>query len=204
MLKTFLLIVSIYFLFLPVSFSQVTTYSDLLKEPIYTSIKKALENRDQVYRLKLKGNIHCDSLPDLIFQFPNLQELTVTRSRITKLNHRINELQYLVYLDVSNNRLIDLPDEICDLKFLQYLIINRNMIYVLPEQMGKLSNLKMIDAWGNQFYKLPESITLLKDNLKILDILQIPVKEEEYLEMKKLLPYTEILYTPVCPCVLDR
>lgn len=203
-LKNILLLVSLLLLItFPLS-SQVLTYSDLLKEPVYTSIKKALENPDKVYRLKLKGSLHSDSLPDVIFQFTNLQELSVTRSKITKLNHRINELQYLVYLDVSNNRLVTLPNEICDLKFLQYLIINRNMIYELPRDIGKLSRLKMIDAWGNQFYKLPESITLLKDHLKILDILQIPIKEEEFLEMKRLLPHTEILYTPVCPCVLDR
>ncbi|HPE40226.1 MAG TPA: hypothetical protein PLI77_03960 [Bacteroidales bacterium] len=204
MLRTFLLISSLLLFFPPLLFPQITTYADLLKEPVYTSLKKALQNPDKVYRLKLKGSLHADSLPDVIFQLPNLQELTVTRSKITKLNHRINELQYLVYLDISNNRLVTLPNEICDLKFLQYLIINRNMIYELPRDIGKLSQLKMIDAWGNQFYKLPESVTLLKDHLKILDILQIPIKEEEFLEMKRLLPHTEILYTPVCPCVLDR
>ena len=180
------------------------TYADLLKEPVYTSIKKALENPDKVYRLKLKGSLHCDSLPEVIFQFPNLQELTINRARISILNHRINELQYLVYLDISSNRLVKLPEELCDLQFLQYLIINRNMIYELPTQMGKLTHLKMLDAWGNQFFKLPDSMSNLKETLKMMDILQIPIKEEEYQVMKAMLPNTEILYTPVCPCVLDR
>ncbi|HNX21327.1 MAG TPA: hypothetical protein PKG88_03090 [Bacteroidales bacterium] len=203
-LKNILLLVSLLLLITFPLASQVLTYTDLLKEPVYTSIKKALENPDKVYRLKLKGSLHCDSLPDVIFQFRNLQELTITRAKIATLNHRITELQYLVYLDISSNRLVKLPEELCDLQFLQYLIINRNMIYELPDQMGKLTNLKLIDAWGNQFFKLPESMSNLKETLKMMDILQIPIKEEEYQVMKAMLPNTEILYTPVCPCVLDR
>lgn len=202
--KTFLLIVlNLLFIFEYVN-GQLATYEELLKQPVYTSIKKALENPDQVYRLKLSGNIHCDTIPDVIFQFKNLQELTITRAKLLKINHKINELQYLVYLDISNNRLVDLPEEICDLPNLQFLIISRNKIYKLPENIGNLSSLKMIDAWDNIFYTLPQSITKLKDSLKMLDILQIPIKDEEYIEMKKLLPNTEILYTPVCPCMLDR
>lgn len=203
-LKTFLLIVSLLLCyFVPVS-GQMLTNEELFKQPVYTSLKKALENPEQVYRLKLKGRLKSDSIPDEIFKFVNLQELTLNGNRLYKINKRISELQYLVYLDLSRNKLVDLPEEICDLEYLRALIINRNLIYKLPENLGKLKNLMIIDAWGNQFYELPKSISLLKDNLKMLDILQIPIKEEEYLEMKKMLPNTEILYSIVCPCVLDR
>lgn len=203
-LKTFLLTASLFcYGFLSVS-AQMLTNEELFKQPVYTSLKKALENPEKVYRLKLKGRLKSDSIPDEIFKFVNLQELTLNGNRLYKINKRISELQYLVYLDLSRNKLVDLPEEICDLQFLRALIINRNLIYKLPENIGKLKNLMLIDAWGNQFYELPQSITLLKDNLKMLDILQIPIKEEEYLEMKKLLPNTEILYSIVCPCVIDR
>lgn len=203
-LKTFLLTASLFcYGFLSVS-AQMLTNDELFKQPVYTSLKKALENPEQVYRLKLKGRLKSDSIPDEIFKFVNLQELTLNGNRLYKINSRISELQYLVYLDLSRNKLVDLPEEICDLQFLRALIINRNLIYKLPENIGKLKNLMLIDAWGNQFYELPQSISLLKDNLKMLDILQIPIKEEEYLEMKKMLPNTEILYSIVCPCVIDR
>lgn len=203
-LKTFLLTASLFcYGFLSVS-AQMLTNEELFKQPVYTSLKKALENPEKVYRLKLKGRLKSDSIPDEIFKFVNLQELTLNGNRLYKINKRISELQYLVYLDLSRNKLVDLPEEICDLQFLRALIINRNLIYKLPENIGKLKNLMLIDAWGNQFYELPQSITLLKDNLKMLDILQIPIKEEEYLEMKNLLPNTEILYSIVCPCVIDR
>ncbi len=193
-LKTFLLIVSLLLCyFVPVS-GQMLTNEELFKQPVYTSLKKALENPEQVYRLKLKGRLKSDSIPDEIFKFVNLQELTLNGNRLYKINKRISELQYLVYLDLSRNKLVDLPEEICDLEYLRALIINRNLIYKLPENLGKLKNLMIIDAWGNQFYELPKSISLLKDNLKMLDILQIPIKEEEYLEMNKMLPNTEILY----------
>lgn len=203
-LKTFLLFGSLFLgVIYPIS-AQMLTNEELLKQPVYTSLKKAMENPEQVYRLKLKGRLKSDSIPDEIFNLVNLQELTLNGNRLLKVNRRISELQYLVYLDLSRNRLVDLPEEICDLEFLRALIINRNLIYKLPENMGKLKNLMLIDAWGNQFYQLPQSITLLKDNLKMIDLLQIPMKEEEYLEMKKMLPNTEILYSIVCPCVLDR
>lgn len=203
-LKTFLLIFSLLLCcFVPVS-AQMLTNEELLKQPVYTSLKKALENPEQVYRLKIKGRLKSDSLPEDIFKLVNLQELTLNGNRLLKVNRRISELQYLVYLDLSRNRLVDLPEEICDLQFLRALIINRNLIYKLPENLGNLKNLMLIDAWGNQFYELPKSIALLKDNLKMIDLLQIPLKEEEYLEMKKMLPNTEILYSIVCPCAIDR
>lgn len=203
-LKIFLLIFSLLgSLYIPLS-AQMLTNEELLKQPIYTSLKKALENPEQVYRLKLKGRIKSDSIPEEIFKLVNLQELTLNGKRLVKVNKRISELQYLVYLDLSKNRLVELPEEICDLQFLRALIINRNLIYKLPENIGNLKNLMLIDAWGNQFYELPKSISSLKDNLKMIDLLQIPLKEEEYLEMKKMLPETEILYTIVCPCSIDR
>jgi len=183
---------------------QVTTNEELMKQPVYTSIKKAMEHPEQVYRLKLTGNLHCDSIPLEVFQFINLQELTINWGRLNILNHNIDAFQYLVYLDLSNNRLVNLPEEICNLQFLKSLVISRNKIYMLPENIGNLKNLQIIDAWDNQFYCLPASIVKLKDSLKMIDLLQIPIKDEEYNEMKRLLPNTEILFTPVCPCMIDR
>lgn len=87
--KTFLLIVLNLLFILEYVNGQVATYEELLKQPVYTSIKKALENPDQVYRLKLSGNIHCDTIPDVIFQFKNLQELTITRAKLLKIKHKL-------------------------------------------------------------------------------------------------------------------
>ncbi|MCQ2269950.1 MAG: leucine-rich repeat domain-containing protein [Bacteroidales bacterium] len=167
---------------------------------IYKSLEEALANPDKVYRLKLVNKRRMDSLPEKIFQLKNLRELTVKGCKLNVLNQHISQLSKLIYLNVSCNHLVRLPQTIGDMTQLKGLVISRNKIYELPETMGKMKSLEILDAWDNPLYVLPESIAQLSESLKIFDLRQVAVREEELEKMEKLLPKTNILTTSYCDC----
>ncbi|MCQ2285611.1 MAG: hypothetical protein MJZ76_01900 [Bacteroidales bacterium] len=159
---------------------------------------------DKVVRLVIKKCKKCDSLPDFVFSFPNLRELVCSRCNLKVFNKQIAQLSKIRLLDVSGNKLVRLPEEIGQLKDLQTLIINRNKIESLPETIGELRKLEMIDAWDNPLYVLPKSISKLAKTLKLIDLRQIPLRANEFDDMEKLLPKTDIKVTSVCECENDR
>lgn len=182
--------------------AQPLNATALQQQPVFTSIDEALKTPESVYRLKLK--IKADSLPEEIFQFVNLQELVVSKCRLSVVNARISELAFLQRLDVSNNQLVRLPENLCLLSNLKELIISRNHIEELPNDIGNLLNLEYIDAWDNPLYSLPESISRLQFSLKELDLRQIELRDEELETMEKQLPNTKIQYTSTCDCHSTR
>lgn len=202
-LNSILFFVGAFILYFTAS-AQPLSQEELLNMPIYTSLESALKEPEKVYRLQLKGSFKMDSLPDAIFEFSNLQELTVKRCRLLILNSRIKQLQHLQYLNLDHNRLVSLPEELCLLPALKILVISRNMIHSLPENIGKMQVLTEIVAWENPLYVLPESITALSETLKIIDLRQIGFKRTEIEKIEKQLPKTNILYTNLCDCKNNR
>lgn len=166
----------------------------------YKSLDDALKNPEQVYRLKLVNKHRMDSLPEKLFQLTNLRELTVKGCKLNVLNQRISDLKKLVYLNVSCNHLVRLPESIGDLPSIKALVISRNNIVELPNGIGNLNTLELIDAWDNPLYVLPDSISKLAETLKIMDLRQISIKNEEFEAMQKLLPKTNIMATSYCEC----
>lgn len=181
---------------------QLLSDSELRKKPVFTSIEEASKSPQEVYRMKLK--IKSDTLPDELFQFTNLQELVMSRCKLSILDARIGELTQLQRLDVSANHLVVLPESICRLVHLKELIINRNIIAALPEGIGNMESLEYIDAWSNPLYVLPEGISALRYTLKEIDLRQVELRDEELEAMEKLLPETKIQYTSTCDCHSTR
>ncbi len=182
------------------STAQVRSPEDLQNEKIYTSIEEALSEPENVFRFKLRKCKKYDSIPEEIFQLYNLQELNISGLKIKKLNGNISKLARLQFLNVSNNKLKYLPESLGQLKELKSLIINRNKIETLPITIANLYKLTLIDAWDNPLYTLPKEIEQISNNLRVLDLRQIPLKERELEEMERLLPLTNIIFTSVCEC----
>ncbi len=178
--------------------AQLLSREDLEKQPIYTSLEEAAANPLKVYRLKLK--IRADSIPQEVFLMTNLQELTLSKCRLSVIDEKIGQLTHLQYFNVASNRLIRLPVSIGRLTELQELIICRNMIEALPESIGNLTKLTYIDAWENPLYTFPESIRALQHTLKVIDLRQVALKTSELDKMEVLLPYTDIKITSTCEC----
>lgn len=182
--------------------SQTLSEEALRKQPIYTSLEEALQNPENVYRLKLK--IKSDSLPEDVFKLYNLQELTASRCKLNVLNSNIGRLTHLEYLNVMGNHLVRLPETIGNLVNLKSLIICRNLIEALPESIGNLKKLTYIDAWENPLYVFPESITNLENTLKVIDLRQIDLHNDELEKMESQLPKTDIKITSTCDCHDNR
>lgn len=166
---------------------------------VYKSLNDALKNPEKVYRLKLTGK-RMDSIPEAVFKFYNLRELTIKNCKLQIINQNIGKLSQLIYLNVSANQLVRLPRQIADLKELKGLVISRNKICELPESIGTMSKLEIIDAWDNPLYVLPESMANMTETLKIIDLRQIPLWSSEIDAMEKLLPKTNVLTTSYCDC----
>lgn len=182
--------------------AQPLSEEALKKQPVFTSLDEALQNPEQVYRLRLK--FKADSLPEEVFQLTNLQELTAARCKMNVLNQNIGKLTRLEYLNVMGNHLVRLPESIGNLVNLKTLVICRNLIEALPESIGNLKRLSYIDAWENPLYVFPESITELQNTLKVIDLRQIDLHNDELDKMEALLPFTDIKVTSTCDCHDNR
>lgn len=185
-------------------FSQPLSQEELQKMPLYISLEAAAKEPEKVYRLQLIGSPKMDSLPEVIFSFPHLQELTVRRCKLMILNRHISQLHELQYLNLDHNRLVTLPEELFSLPSLRTLIFSRNMISSLPDEIGESHSLEEIIAWENPLYTLPDNITLLAENLKSIDLRQIGFKKTEIEKIEQQLPKTTILYTNLCDCHNNR
>ena len=182
--------------------AQPLSEEALKKQPVFTSLDEALQNPEQVYRLRLK--FKADSLPEEVFQLTNLQELTAARCKMNVLNQNIGKLTRLEYLNVMGNHLVRLPESIGNLVNLKTLVICRNLIEALPESIGNLKRLSYIDAWENPLYVFPESITELQNTLKVIDLRQIDLHNDELDKMEAQLPFTDIKVTSTCDCHDNR
>ena len=182
--------------------AQPLSEEALKKQPVFTSLEEAMQNPEQVYRLKLK--FKGDSLPEEVFQLTNLQELTAARCKMNVLNGNIGKLTRLEFLNVMGNHLVRLPETLGNLVNLKTLVICRNLIEALPESIGNLKKLTYIDAWENPLYVFPESITELQNTLKTIDLRQIDLHNDELDKMEAQLPYTDIKYTSTCDCHDNR
>lgn len=185
-------------------FAQILPDAELWKQPVYRSLEAALKEPEKVYRLHLKRKPKTDSLPEAVFALTNLQELSIQRCKLFRLNSRINELKNLQYLILDHNKLVWLPDELCDLNELKVLSINNNLLYKLPDNLGQLQKLEQLNAWGNPLYVFPESIIMLMESLEVMDLRQIPFRLEEIEILEIQLPKTDIRYTPFCDCKINR
>lgn len=167
---------------------------------VYTSVDEAVSSGKTVYRLKLTKLQNRDSLPEEVFDFAELRELTVKGVRLCILNRNISKLKHLKILNLDRNKLVRLPETLCELPELESLVISRNMIESLPDNIGNMKSLKVIDAWDNPLYVLPQSIVKLRKTLNIVDLRQIPLTKWEYEAMEELLPNTVIMFTNICEC----
>ena len=103
------------------------------------------------------------SLPIPVCQLIELQELFLTRNRITMLPSDLTSLKHLRILHLQNNCFKDLPVSVCQLSSLEILNIECNQIEMIPDEICQMSNLKELYAKSNQLDHLPNSITKLSN-----------------------------------------
>ena len=128
--------------------NKLLTEKELINKELYFDISKAIENKENCYKLCLGG-----------------QKLTVLNDEICKLNK-------LQDLNLSQNEFFELPKEFGNLENLTELNLSGNKLVRLPETFVKLINLKNLDLsslqhpdWENIFFTISQL-----SNIESLDL----------------------------------
>ncbi|MFM7572096.1 MAG: COR domain-containing protein [Snowella sp.] len=108
-------------------------------------------------------------LPENLFEYENLQGLSLDTNRLKLLDKKIGNLVNLEYLDLSNNEIEYLPNEIEKLTSLVVLNIDLNYLKDLPRAIKNLKNLQSLGLSDNKLIIFPKDIYSL-NRLKHLDL----------------------------------
>jgi hypothetical protein len=119
-------------------------------------------NLKQLYIFKSK----ITRLPDAVCDLP-LEELTVSSSLLDCLPENIGNLKNLTRLDISDSQLTELPASVTKLSELTFVRLSGSRLASLPEGFGNLENVSSLDLNGNLFSELPPEIKSLS-GLRVL------------------------------------
>ncbi len=106
----------------------------------------------------------------------------------------LKKLSNLTILGFSLSDLKMMPEAIFDFVNLKALDLSLNELKKIPDAISELKELTHLDLRGNYLESLPVTISQLK-NLKYLNLIDNPISDNEKIEIQKLLPKTEIVYS---------
>lgn len=167
-------------------------------DKVYKSLKEVRRAED-VYILKLTYK-RLKSVPKEVFTYTNLRELNLGRNFIDSIPPDIANLKNLEVLNLERNWLHYLPDEIGDLPNLKKIDLNRNPLQALPESMANLSQLERLVIWSTGISELPVTFVALDASLKLLDMRECYLTEEQMEAICELLPSVKKLWNLSCNC----
>jgi len=165
---------------------------------VFTSINKALQQPDSVYRLKLKRKGYRE-IPTEIYNFKNLKELDLGNNKLVNIDPKIAQLTKLKILKLSRNQIQLIPTAIAKLNSLEYLDLGLNKIKALPEEMKTMQSLEFLQIWGNELTVIPESLSKMP-KLKWLDMRAIILTETEKEDILNDFPQVNVLLSEGCNC----
>lgn len=102
---------------------------------------------DKLKALLLHGYFYNDGaipIPDVIFNFSQLEELQFYSFQLKEINDKIGQLRRLRKLDLRYNHLSSLPASLAQLDQLEELMIGKNHFQRLPGVVAKLARLKKL------------------------------------------------------------
>lgn len=166
---------------------------------IYSNLEQALKEPDKVYNLDLSKK-KLTEFPKEILQFKNLRTLDLHKNKIKSIPDEISQLKNLRELNVGNNKLAVFSKAICDITTLRRLILNQNDIESIPAEIKQLTNMVYLDLWDNNLGIFPVELGELANTLKEMDLRNIQYNFKEQENITKLLPKTNIHFSPACNC----
>jgi Leucine-rich repeat (LRR) protein len=123
-------------------------------------------NSSKYYRAERQG---CQKLPEEIFEYPDVEVLSLRENQLHVLDERIGRLTKLYSLDLSYNQISTLPDSFAQLKALEYLFLGNNQFSVFPTILFQLPRLRQVSFFNNQLEIIPEGIKQWKA-IQVLDL----------------------------------
>lgn len=158
----------------------------------FTTLKKALQNAEHVFRIFLWNN-NMTQLSPSIEKLKNLQELYLWNNNLSVLPEEISGLSNLQRLMLSENQFKTIPGEIFELPNMLKLDMKNNLLSTIPPQINKLRKLEELYLGINNITTLPEEIGDL-ENLKELDLRGNPISNTEKQRIRKLLPKVSVRF----------
>ena len=122
---------------------------------------------DSVYRLDLSKS-KLDVIPEEILKFKNLEELYLSKNKLTSLPSDFY-FENLKIIDLSKNKFTEFPKALCKNTSLEQILMGKNKMESLPECIGDLKELRILDIWFNLITELPDAMTELR-KLRSLDM----------------------------------
>ncbi len=154
---------------------SIKSYKSLDKsytsDELYTSLQKALKNKDEVKILKMHDH-KIEQIPPEIGQLQKLEVLSINSNILKSIPPEIGELQQLRFIFMIGNDIQTLPPEIGELRNLEKLHLMMNDIRRLPLEITKLNNLKEIVLWGNDNLDM-KNIEALREKMPHCDIVTV-------------------------------
>ncbi|MFK7813071.1 MAG: DUF1963 domain-containing protein [Maribacter sp.] len=135
----------------------------------YTSMEEVATANPEDVRFLYLQNPNFIQLPDAIFTFKNLEDLTISSRSNTwpiekipfkTIQPEINTLKKLKSLHVSGTSIEKLPEQIGNLKQLEQLNLNNCELKAIPQGVFELFKLKYLWISSNQISQLPENMNL--------------------------------------------
>lgn len=108
-------------------------------------------------------------MPEEIFQYPELEVLSLAENQLTTLDERIGQFSKLYTLDLSYNQIKKLPKSFAQLQKLEYLMLSSNQFAQFPEVLFQLPNLRFVYFMNNQLTQIPAGIGQWQQ-LEVLDL----------------------------------
>lgn len=145
------------------------------KQQTHTSLIKALDYPEQIYKLDLFGSLDYAQVPEDIGELFNLQVLLLGKNQIQKLPRSFIRLRKLEHLDLGQNPDLNFEDaweKLKKLKKLNILFLNRTNLKYIPEDFNDLNQLRWLNLEGNPKLDLEKSIPILSSipTLKVLNL----------------------------------
>jgi len=179
--------------------AQLLSEDELETTKTYSLEEALQQNPLKVYKLSLKKS-KLPLLPEVIYQFKNLNSLIVKNNKLVDFPIRITKFQYLQQLDLSANRLTNIPKELGELTHLKTLYLHQNKFTSIPPHIKNLKKLKFLTLTGTKITDLPLEISELENTLTKIEMWQVPMHIKSYRKIKQLLPNTKIRYSKFCNC----
>jgi Leucine-rich repeat (LRR) protein len=172
-----------------------------INEPgTYYSIKDALKVDPLSVKKLYLSKQRLKAFPDVIFNFPNLNQLDLSRNKIKEIPENIADLRHLTYLNVSKNKITQLPEGIGKMRTLRSFKFSQNRITSLPSGFFKISTLEIVELFSNPLDINPERFAVFKNQLKFIDIRNTSTSRENCELLFTILNNTRIKCDKKCKC----
>ncbi len=151
--------------------------------PVFTSLVKALEKPEAVYKLDL-SNQKFPEFPMSILKMTHLHELNLSNTTLQYLPEDIAQLKHLRVLNVSHNPIRQLPPNIIKITHLRVLDLRHTELTQLPH-ISRLSHLHELDISHTLMRSVPRYFSKFP-HLRHLEIAGLHLTSFNFLEYKHL------------------